>query len=159
VACGCTTRRLEITSSPEGADVYLDSIHRGRTPLTLGFRYGGVHEIALFKRGYETTVVRYDSSRTAFDQPPFDLFTDLGPAQARDHQHVHIEMRPSSLDEAWSTAGPSILRAVEERAATLREKARAFLLDIPAAPLLPEAEGAGEKERGPSGEGDPEGSP
>jgi hypothetical protein len=44
---------IDITSSPWGADVYIDGLYKGRTPLTAGNVPAGMHEIILSKEGYE----------------------------------------------------------------------------------------------------------
>jgi hypothetical protein len=135
---GCTTRTLTITSEPSGAEILIDNRWVGTTPHTKAFRYGGVHEILLFKRLFDTTVVLYDSERMMFDVVPFDFFTDLGPWQAQDHQSVHVTLRPSSLDAAWKRDAESMRDGLEARADVLRRRAREFQLGAtPVAPLLP----------------------
>jgi hypothetical protein len=39
-AKGVTSRRLTITSDPPGANVFVDDVFQGRTPLTLNYKVG-----------------------------------------------------------------------------------------------------------------------
>jgi len=58
--CGCTTPLPEktgsvtITSSPSGAEVYLDNEYRGTTPNTLNSVPAGNHTVEVRERGYTT---------------------------------------------------------------------------------------------------------
>ena len=58
--CGCTTPILEktgsvnITSSPSGAGVYLDSEYHGTTPNTINAVPAGNHTIEVREQGYKT---------------------------------------------------------------------------------------------------------
>jgi hypothetical protein len=62
---------LDITSSPWGADVYIDGLYEGRTPVTVNDLPVGKHEIILSKDGYEdykqSVTVKVDESVT-FDR-------------------------------------------------------------------------------------------
>ncbi len=59
---------LDITSSPWGADVYVDGLYEGRTPVTVNNLPAGTHEIILSKDGYEdykqNVTVKADQSVT-----------------------------------------------------------------------------------------------
>jgi hypothetical protein len=48
-----STGYLAITSSPSGADVYVDGSHRGYTPMTVGNLNVGSHSVQLRKAGYQ----------------------------------------------------------------------------------------------------------
>jgi hypothetical protein len=48
-----TTGSLRVTSSPSGADVYVDEIYRGYTPLTVGSLSTGRHAVRLHLAGYQ----------------------------------------------------------------------------------------------------------
>ncbi len=39
-AKGVVDRRLTITSDPPGADVFIDNVYQGKTPLTLNYKVG-----------------------------------------------------------------------------------------------------------------------
>ena len=47
------TGTLSVTSSPEGADVYLDGVHKGTTPVTITGVSTGFHLIRVTMSGYE----------------------------------------------------------------------------------------------------------
>ncbi|MCQ8893805.1 MAG: PEGA domain-containing protein [Methanolinea sp.] len=48
-----TTGLLRVTSSPSGADVYVDDIYRGYTPMTVGSLSAGRHSVRLKLAGYQ----------------------------------------------------------------------------------------------------------
>ncbi len=48
-----TTGYLKVTSSPSGADVYVDGSHRGYTPMTIGNLIVGAHTLELRLSGYQ----------------------------------------------------------------------------------------------------------
>jgi hypothetical protein len=48
-----TTGFLAVTSSPSGADVYVDGSYRGYAPMTVGNLNGGSHSVELRKAGYQ----------------------------------------------------------------------------------------------------------
>jgi hypothetical protein len=58
--CGCTaplpekTGSITITSSPSGAEVYLDTEYHGTTPNTLNAVPAGNHTVEVRERGYKT---------------------------------------------------------------------------------------------------------
>jgi hypothetical protein len=58
--CGCTTPLLEktgsikISSSPSGAEVYLDNEYHGTTPNTISAVPAGNHTVEIRDRGYKT---------------------------------------------------------------------------------------------------------
>jgi hypothetical protein len=58
--CGCTTPPTEktgsitITSSPSGAEVYLDNEYHGTTPTTINAVSAGNHTVEIRERGYKT---------------------------------------------------------------------------------------------------------
>ncbi len=44
---------IKVSSNPSGADVYVDGIHRGKTPLSISKIIEGAHSVKLTKFGYE----------------------------------------------------------------------------------------------------------
>jgi hypothetical protein len=59
--CGCTTTTLpektgsvSITSSPSGAEVYLDNEYHGTTPVTIKALAAGNHTVEVRENGYKT---------------------------------------------------------------------------------------------------------
>ncbi|MCJ7742019.1 MAG: PEGA domain-containing protein [Methanoregula sp.] len=58
--CGCTaplpekTGSIKITSSPSGAEVYLDNEYHGTTPNTITTVQAGNHTVEIRERGYKT---------------------------------------------------------------------------------------------------------
>ncbi|WP_246496124.1 PEGA domain-containing protein, partial [Methanocalculus chunghsingensis] len=62
---GVTYAGIRITSKPADADIYIDGIHMGRTPLTVSGITLGEHEIELRKSGYQTWVKEIDVTEAA----------------------------------------------------------------------------------------------
>jgi len=156
-ATGCTTRTLTIGSEPGDAEVLLDEAPVGRTPVTVPFRYGGVHEILVLKEGHRPARVRYDSERFLFDTPGVDLFTDLGPWTAEDRQEIRVVLEPSDLRERYDRDRRGVLDALLLRAEVLRDRARSLQWSTPPhEPMLPAEEPAVER---PEGEAERDGAP
>jgi len=64
-----TAGSLRVTSSPSGAEIYVDEIYRGYTPLTIGSLSTGRHEVRLHLSGYQdyTRTVEIESgSQSSF---------------------------------------------------------------------------------------------
>jgi hypothetical protein len=57
-----TTGSLRVTSSPSGAEVYVDDIYRGYTPLTIGSLSSGRHAVRLHLSGYQDYTRNVDIS-------------------------------------------------------------------------------------------------
>lgn len=57
-----TTGSLRVTSSPSGAEVYVDEIYRGYTPLTVGSLSAGRHAVRLHLSGYQVYTQNVDIS-------------------------------------------------------------------------------------------------
>ncbi|OPX68001.1 MAG: PEGA domain protein [Methanoregulaceae archaeon PtaB.Bin056] len=57
-----TTGSLRVTSSPSGAEVYVDEIYRGYTPLTVGSLSAGRHSVRLHLSGYQDYTQNVDIS-------------------------------------------------------------------------------------------------
>ena len=50
-----TVGSLHVTTSPSGADIYLDGVYRGPTPITIGSLAAGNHNVLLRLAGYQDT--------------------------------------------------------------------------------------------------------
>ena len=85
---------LEVTSSPEGASIYLDDEYRGAAPMTIENLSGGLHTIRLEQEGY-----RVQESRLSLEE---------GEQQTFDVQLVGEEITTASLEVITKPAGASI---------------------------------------------------
>lgn len=68
---------LEVSSVPSGANVYLDGILKGTTPITIsGVKTGSSHEVKLTKIGY--SVVRYNPPNGLYDEDAIHITVTEG---------------------------------------------------------------------------------
>ncbi|HGY92301.1 MAG TPA: PEGA domain-containing protein [Planctomycetes bacterium] len=142
LACsGCLSREIEITSTPEGARVFVSQVEVGRTPVTVPFDWGGDRTILLLHEEgevrYEPVRIVHDSEQFFLDTFPFDVLADLAPFPIEDRSTIHVDLVPTpKQDEPPSDAR---IEALLERAAVLRERARIAQEQgpPPAPPYLP----------------------
>jgi len=106
---GCVQRKLAITSEPGGALVYVSSVERGRTPLTIPFTWYGDYEVILRKAGYETLRTHCNVTPPWYEVPPLDLFSELAPWTYRVHKSAHY-----TLAEKTEPTDADLFRRAEE---------------------------------------------
>ena len=90
---GCVERKLEITSSPEGALVFVSDVEVGRTPVTVPFTWYGDYDIILRKDGCRTLKTHANVNPPIYEIPPFDLLSALAPWTYHDRRYLHFEMQ------------------------------------------------------------------
>lgn len=91
---GCMQRRLTIRSNPPGAQVYVDDVAIGSTPVSIPFTYYGTRTIRLEKDRYQTVEVQKKINAPWYQVPPLDLITDvLVPFEIRDEREVHVDLQ------------------------------------------------------------------
>jgi hypothetical protein len=81
-----TACSLGISSDPTSANIYLDNIHKGRTPLRIEGVSGGVHTIKIEKEGYQTIQEPLDVNQQ-FTEKTYYLLPCTG--------HLLVETDPS----------------------------------------------------------------
>ena len=99
LAGGCVQRTIEITSTPTGAQVYLNDVEVGRTPLEVGFTYFGTYDVRLRKSGYEPLITSAKTDAPMHEWPGFDLVAMAWPDTKETVIRWHFEMEPSVVDE------------------------------------------------------------
>ncbi|MDD1723999.1 MAG: PEGA domain-containing protein [Methanospirillum sp.] len=58
------TGSIKIVTSPDGADIYIDEVHKGTTPTTIGNLSEGSHTLRVTKKGYQDeTMETYVTSK------------------------------------------------------------------------------------------------
>lgn len=137
---GCVERRIEITSEPSGAMVWLNDQQVGRTPTEASFLYHGVYDVRLELPGYETLQTTGDADAPFYENAPIDLAAEALPMRIKNIQRWHYVLQPSlesTLDKAELEA------ALLERAGVMRAELDAipqpeeFLKDAPAQEAKP----------------------
>lgn len=99
VGTGCVQRTIEITSEPTGAQVYLNDVEVGRTPLEVGFTYFGTYDVRLRKDGYEPLITSAKTDAPMHEWPGFDLVAMAWPDTKETRIRWHFAMEPSDVDE------------------------------------------------------------
>lgn len=122
---GCMQRTIHITSEPSGAQVYLNDVEVGRTPVEVGFTYFGTYDVRLRKDGYEPLVTSAKTDAPMHEWPGFDLIAMAWPQGTETIIRWHFDLEPSDTDED-----------------ALLERARAFRQDFTAEAESAEAESA-----------------
>jgi hypothetical protein len=111
---GCVERTLTITSTPEGADVWVDGKNVGATPVDVPFSWYGTREIVVEKDGYETRNTKETIDPPWWQYPVLDLMTDvLIPATFTDQRTLDY-----TLDKSPDTTEAA---PIEQNAAPLRK--------------------------------------
>lgn len=111
LACtGCVERRINITSEPPGAIVWLNDVEVGRTPVSTGFTFYGTYDVRLNLEGYEPLVTSAEAHAPVYEYPVVDLLAIAWPGRIVSKVNWHFDLEPAQTDQA----------ALLERAAGLR---------------------------------------
>ncbi len=111
----CVERWLIIRSEPSGAEVFLNGVKQGETPLKHQFDYYGDYEISLRKDKFVTMKTVEPIEAPWWQIFPFDLFTDaLLPFSFVDQRELIYRMD--------AQGPPEPAEKVQERAAEMRKK-------------------------------------
>ncbi len=95
--CGCSQRSLLVSTTPSGAQVYLDARAVGVTPLEIQFEYYGHREIIVRKKLMESVAREVELEAPWNETFPFDLVCAFFPF--KDEHKVHIDMQEISMDK------------------------------------------------------------
>lgn len=112
---GCVDRRLDITSEPAGALVYVSSVECGRTPVTIPFTWYGDYEVVLRKEGFEALHTHCKLTTPWYEIPPLDLLSELAPWTYRVHKSAHYKL----IERTEITKAELLRRAEQLRARSL----------------------------------------
>ena len=95
---GCVRRKLNITSSPPGALVYLNDREVGRTPVDVDITYYGTYDVRLLKDGYEPITTSGDAPGPLWDLPGPDFIAELLPVNLTSETDWHYELEIEDND-------------------------------------------------------------
>ena len=114
---GCAAQRtLTITSEPAGAEVRVDDVIVGETPLELPFFHYGRRSVTYYLEGYLTQSFEVDVRPPWYARFPLDVITEVVlPIGWRDDHLVHADL-VSGIDQQRLPTLSSVL----ERAEVLR---------------------------------------
>lgn len=113
----CAARRtLTITSDPAGAEVRIDDVIVGQTPVVLPFFHYGTREVTFYLEGYLTESFDVDVDPPWYARFPIDFVTEIFvPIGWRDGHRVHAD-----LEGGEQLRTLPALQSVLERAEALR---------------------------------------
>lgn len=91
--CNGVRRRLAITSTPEGATVWLNDREIGQTPISQNITWSGKYKIRLAKEGMETKTIMHEVRTPWYLWPGVDFVSEnLVPGELRDNQSCHVAL-------------------------------------------------------------------
>ncbi|MBS3734319.1 MAG: PEGA domain-containing protein [Phycisphaerae bacterium] len=98
-ASGCIERKLQLTSDPPGATVWVSGVEVGTTPVTTPFTWHGEYEIIVRHEGYDTVKAARNVPPRIYEVPPLDLLSALAPWTYHDTRHFHFTMNKLDLPD------------------------------------------------------------
>ncbi len=124
---GCIERRIEITTEPPGAKVFLNDEPVGLTPTDAVFLYHGVYDIRIEKDGYEPLITSSEAKAPIYENAPLDLIAQALPVKFKNIQRWHFVLTPS-LESTLSKA--DMESQLLDRAAAMRDKLAGERTDV-----------------------------
>lgn len=91
---GCIERRIEVTSSPPGALVWLNDREIGRTPCAASFKFYGEYDVRLALEGYQTLQTSRTASAPFYEYPGPDLIAEVLPLDFEHVEKWHFDLTP-----------------------------------------------------------------
>ncbi len=95
----CLRPRVIIDSTPEGAIVTFNDMERGKTPITIPFKWYWEHKVQLEKEGYQTLVANEEFKPKFWMRFPLDLFVEAMPFPVYDTHKLHYTLEPATEQE------------------------------------------------------------
>ncbi|MEN0020385.1 MAG: PEGA domain-containing protein [Planctomycetota bacterium] len=120
---GCIERRIDITTEPPGALVYINDRALGRSPVSTEFLFHGVYDVRVEKDGFEPLRTTANAKAPLYENPPFDLVATALPFTFENVQEWHFVLEPR-LEDQLSEA--ELEAQLLERADAMRDELRAI---------------------------------
>lgn len=108
---GCVERRINITSDPSGARVFLNDQDVGVTPLEVDFTWFGVYDVRVTKSGFEPLITSREAKAPLHETPPFDFVALMMPGTKRTRIDWHFELAPANNDPVGLLERATSMRA------------------------------------------------
>jgi len=116
----CVERKLHIRTEPEGAEVFVNGRHVGRSPVTWDFSHYGTVRIVATRDGYGSEQRDTKLKMPWYQYPVLDFFSDLiVPFRIRDEHEVALELQP--IPQRSREENEALARETARRAAELRD--------------------------------------
>ena len=125
---GCLERRIEVTSTPPGALVWLNDREIGRTPCGATFKFYGEYDVRLALDGYSTLQTSRTASAPFYEYPGPDLVAEVLPLDFEHVERWHFDLSP--LPES-TMPREQLEDELAERARAFREEQTPMLPDPP----------------------------
>lgn len=89
---GCIRSRMRITSEPAQADVFINDVHYGRTPVEVPFSWYWYYKVEARKDGYEPVEEIERLRAPIWMWIPFDLICEAMPFPIYDTKKLHYNL-------------------------------------------------------------------
>lgn len=110
---------MSITSEPPGAAVVVNDVELGRTPLEADFTYYGVHDVRVYKEGFEPLRTTATASAPIWEYAPIDLIAGATPFTIEKRVPWNFTLQPT-LESTMSA--DELHSGVIARARSLRDQ-------------------------------------
>jgi hypothetical protein len=92
---GCVRKMLHVTSEPSGAQLYVNSVYRGRTPVSVPFNWNWFYDLRLEAPGHD----RFEIRERLYAPPRHvvgpDLIAEFMPWGSREDHLRHYQLNPT----------------------------------------------------------------
>ena len=93
-ASGCIRSRVIVTSNPSGADVTINNVYRGRTPLIAPFGWYWYYDFVIEKEGYRKIRTQERFRAPFWAVMPLDLVMEAIPINFYDTKRRNYQLKP-----------------------------------------------------------------
>lgn len=97
-----TRGAINLTSKPSGAQIFLDGVEQGKTPLTISGVAYGVHDITIVKNGYYT----FSRQVTVNSPNPYPVHAELVKVPSSGGWGDEVLMVKKTITIKWPNTGP-----------------------------------------------------
>ena len=91
---GCIRSRVILTSKPSGADVTMNNVYWGRTPIIIPFGWYWYYDFVLEKEGFQKLKKRERLHAPFWCWIPLDLVMEAIPLRFYDNKHLKYTLKP-----------------------------------------------------------------
>jgi hypothetical protein len=96
LCAGCVRRSLTIRTDPPGANVYVNDVLKGKSPVSYDFMWYGWHRVMIRKDGYERLDDRKKLRAPIHLWIPLDFVMEILPFTIRDERTWAYTLIPAS---------------------------------------------------------------
>jgi hypothetical protein len=93
-APGCIRSRVVVTSQPSGADITINNVYRGRTPITVPFGWYWYYDFVIEKEGFQKIKAQERFHTPFWCWMPLDLVMEAIPLYFYDTKHLKYNLKP-----------------------------------------------------------------